>query len=146
VTACSITQVWGGGGEGVGDQFTSAGRTFVAWTVSSARQWIWGSQCLWQLPLQVVDDDLLEVVDVLLIGINSWWIHPLWETAFLCSTKGKKTLETKDTWWTHLWTLLTHAYGQCQKRRPELFHPSYTCIKQNSPCEHLGHNTICFGA
>jgi hypothetical protein len=30
-----------------------------------------------QPPLQVVDDDVLEVVDVLLIGINSWWIHPL---------------------------------------------------------------------
>jgi hypothetical protein len=40
-------------------------------------------QCLRQLPLQVVDDDILEVVDVLLIGINSWWIHPLRETAVL---------------------------------------------------------------
>jgi hypothetical protein len=76
--------------------FTSAGRAFAASVVSCARRWIWRSQCLRQLPLQVVDDDVLEVVDVLLIGINSWWIHPLrenrssligWSTA-----KGKKTL------------------------------------------------------
>jgi hypothetical protein len=57
--------------------FTSAGRTFAAPVVSCARRWIWRSQCLRQLPLQVVDDDILEVVDVLLIEINSWWIHLL---------------------------------------------------------------------
>jgi hypothetical protein len=76
--------------------FTSASQTFAAPVFSCARRWIWRSQCLWQLPLQVVDDDVLEVVDVLLIGINSWRIHPLrenrssqlgWSTA-----KGKKTL------------------------------------------------------
>jgi hypothetical protein len=63
--------------------FTSAGGTFATLIVSCARRWIWRSQCLWQLPLQVVDDDVLQVVDVLLIGINSWWIHPLQETAIL---------------------------------------------------------------
>jgi hypothetical protein len=34
--------------------------------------------------LQVVDDDVLKVVDVLLIGVNSWWIHPLREITVLC--------------------------------------------------------------
>jgi hypothetical protein len=62
--------------------FTNAGRTFAASVISCARRWIWRSQCLRQLPLQVVDDGVLEVVDVLLI--NSWWIHPLRETAVLC--------------------------------------------------------------
>jgi hypothetical protein len=63
--------------------FTSAGGTFATPIVSCGRRWIWRSQCLRQLPLQVVDDDVLQVVDVLLIGINSWWIHPLREAAIL---------------------------------------------------------------
>jgi hypothetical protein len=63
--------------------FISAGRTCVAPVISWARRWIWRSQCLRQLPLQVVDDNVLEVVDVQLIGINSRWIHPLQETAIL---------------------------------------------------------------
>jgi hypothetical protein len=63
--------------------FTSAGGTFAAPAFSCARRWIWRSQCLRQLLFQVVDDDVLEVVNVLLLGINSWWIHPLRETAVL---------------------------------------------------------------
>jgi hypothetical protein len=31
---------------------------------------IWGSKCFVQVPLQVVDDDVVEVVDVILIGVN----------------------------------------------------------------------------
>jgi hypothetical protein len=33
--------------------------------------------------LQVVDDDIVEVVDVILIGINGWGIHPLWEATIV---------------------------------------------------------------
>jgi hypothetical protein len=32
---------------------------------------------------QVEDDNILEVVDVLLIQVNSWGIHPLHETAVI---------------------------------------------------------------
>jgi hypothetical protein len=32
---------------------------------------------------QVEDDNILEVVDVLLIRVNSWGIHPLHETAVI---------------------------------------------------------------
>jgi hypothetical protein len=63
--------------------FTCAGQTFAASVVACARWWIWRRQCLRQPPFQVVDDDILKVVDVLLIGVNSWWIHPLWETTLL---------------------------------------------------------------
>jgi hypothetical protein len=118
--------------------------------ISCARRWMWGSQCLQQLPLEVVDDDIIKVVDVLLIGANSWWIHPLLETAVLCLVeyckRQKNVSKPKKGDETISWTLLTHENGQCQKRRPELFHPSYTCITQNSPCEHLGHNTVCLGS
>jgi hypothetical protein len=31
---------------------------------------IWGSKCFIQMPLQVVNDDVVEVVDVILIGVN----------------------------------------------------------------------------
>jgi hypothetical protein len=89
----NVVLKWGWGGESAGDQsfgggvllvaFTSAGRAFAATVVSCARRWIWRSRCLRQLQLQVVDDDILGVVDVLLIGINSWWTHPLRETTVL---------------------------------------------------------------
>jgi hypothetical protein len=79
--------------------FTSA-RTFTAPVFSCARRWIWRSQCLRQLPLQVVDDDVLEVVDVLLIEINSWQIHPLRETAVLSLggvlQKARKHYQSKE--------------------------------------------------
>jgi hypothetical protein len=74
------TNLWGGV---LLMAFTSVGRTFAAEVVSRARRWIWRSLCLRQLSLQVVDDDVLEVVDVLLIWINSWWIHPLQENVVL---------------------------------------------------------------
>jgi hypothetical protein len=35
------------------------------------------------VPLQVVDDDIVEVVDVILIGVNGWGIHPLWEATIV---------------------------------------------------------------
>jgi hypothetical protein len=73
--------IFRGGGVALVVAFTSAGGTFATPIVSCARRWIWRSQCLRQLPLQVVDDDVLQVVDVLLVGINSWWIHSLRETA-----------------------------------------------------------------
>jgi hypothetical protein len=51
-------------------------------------------------PAQVVDDDVFEVVGVLLIGINSWWIHPLRETAVLCLgvvlQNARKRYQTKE--------------------------------------------------
>jgi hypothetical protein len=50
---------------------TSASRTFAASVVSCARRWIWKSQCLQQLSLYVVDDDILVVVDVLFIGADN---------------------------------------------------------------------------
>jgi hypothetical protein len=31
---------------------------------------IWGSKCFVKAPLEVVDDDVVEVVDVILIGVN----------------------------------------------------------------------------
>jgi hypothetical protein len=80
--------------------FTSASRTFAAPVFSCARRWIWRIQCLRQLPLQVVDDDVLEVVNVLVIGINSWRIHPLRETAVLSLggvlQKARKRYQTKE--------------------------------------------------
>jgi hypothetical protein len=50
--------------------FTSASRKRAALVVSG---------CFVQAPLQVVDDDVVEVVDVILIGVNGWGIHPLRE-------------------------------------------------------------------
>ena len=45
------------------------------------RWWIWTSQCMYELLLEVVDDNVIEIVDVLLIRINSWEIHLLHEVA-----------------------------------------------------------------
>jgi hypothetical protein len=73
--------------------FTGAGRTFAAPVFSWAGRWMWRSQCFRHLPLHDVDDDVLEVVDVLLIGINSWWIHPLRETAVLSLSEYYKKQE-----------------------------------------------------
>jgi hypothetical protein len=39
--------------------------------VSFTRWWIWMSQCLGEILLQDADDDVLEVVDVPLIWLNS---------------------------------------------------------------------------
>jgi hypothetical protein len=33
---------------------------------------VWGSKCFVQAPLQVVHDVIMEVVDVILIGVNGW--------------------------------------------------------------------------
>jgi hypothetical protein len=60
--------------------FTSASRTWAALVVSGT---IWGSKCFVQTPLQVVDDDVMEVVDVILIGVNGWGIHPLREATIV---------------------------------------------------------------
>jgi hypothetical protein len=64
--------------------FTSVGRTGATGGVACARRWIWRSQCILQLLLHVVDDQVLEVVDVPLVGLNGWGIHPLQETAVVC--------------------------------------------------------------
>ena len=88
---------------------------------------IWRSQCRQELLPQVEDDNILEVVDVLLIQVNSWGIHPLHEPSYLV---GRSTAEIEITLVNHKMmkdkghvALLTHAREQCQKRRPELFHP-----------------------
>jgi hypothetical protein len=60
--------------------FTSASRTRAALVVGRK---IWGSKCFVKVPLQVVDDDIVEVVDVILIGVNGWGIHPLWEATIV---------------------------------------------------------------
>jgi hypothetical protein len=54
--------------------FTSGSRTSAALVVGRT---IRGSKCFVQAPLQVVDDDVVEVVDLILIGVNGWGIHPL---------------------------------------------------------------------
>jgi hypothetical protein len=56
--------------------FTSASRTRATLFVSGT---VRGSKCFVHAPLQVVDDDVVEVVDVILIGVNGWGIHPLQE-------------------------------------------------------------------
>jgi hypothetical protein len=57
--------------------FTSANRTRAALVVGGT---IWGSKCFIQAALQVVDEDVVEVVDVIWIGVNGWGIHPLRES------------------------------------------------------------------
>jgi hypothetical protein len=51
--------------------------------VAVGRCRIWRSQCLREFLPQVEYDNILEVVDVLLIRVNSWGIHPLHETAVI---------------------------------------------------------------
>jgi hypothetical protein len=46
-------------------------------SVVFARWWIWRSQCLHEIMLEVEDDDVLKVVDVLLIQINRWGDPPI---------------------------------------------------------------------
>jgi hypothetical protein len=58
--------------------------------------------------LQVVDDDVLKVVDVLLIGVNSWWIHPLREITVLCLGEDDEPKKDDEP---ILWTLLTMHMG-----------------------------------
>jgi hypothetical protein len=56
--------------------FTNASHTRAALVVGET---IWGSKCFVQVLLQVVDDNVVEVVDVILIGVNGWGLHPLRE-------------------------------------------------------------------
>jgi hypothetical protein len=44
---------------------------------------IWRSQCQCEFLPQVEDDNILKVVDVLLLRVNSWGIYPLHETAII---------------------------------------------------------------
>jgi hypothetical protein len=60
--------------------FTSASRTRAALVVGGT---IWGRKCFVQASLQVVDDDVMEVIDVILIGVNGWGIHPLREATIV---------------------------------------------------------------
>jgi hypothetical protein len=60
-----------------------------------------GSKCFVQAPLQVVDDDVVEVVDVILIWVNGWGIHPLREaTIFIIIRELKNTQKmlTNQAW------------------------------------------------
>jgi hypothetical protein len=60
--------------------FTSASCTRATLVVGGT---IWGSKCFVQAPLQVADDDVVEVVDVILIGVDGWGIHLLREATIV---------------------------------------------------------------
>jgi hypothetical protein len=85
---------------------------------------IWRSQCRHEFLPQVEDDNILEVVDILLIRVNSWDPPIARNRSYLVV---RSTAETVITLVNHIMmkdmgqgVLLTHAREQCQKRRPEL--------------------------
>jgi hypothetical protein len=62
---------------------------------------ICGSKCFVQALLQVVDDDGVEVVDVILIGVNGWGIHPLREATVVIivrELKKSQKMLTNQAW------------------------------------------------
>jgi hypothetical protein len=78
--------------------FTSASRTRAALVVDET---IWRRKCFVQAPLQVVDDDVVEVVDVILIGVNGWGIHPLREVTdviIVGELKNTQNMLTNQAW------------------------------------------------
>jgi hypothetical protein len=62
---------------------------------------ICGSKFFVQALLQVVDDDGVEVVDVTLIGVNGWGIHPLREAIVVIivrELKKSQKMLTNQAW------------------------------------------------
>jgi hypothetical protein len=96
--------------------------------VAVGRCRFWRSQCRCEFLPQVEDDNILEVVDVLLIRVNSWGGPPIARNRSYLVVQS--TAETMITLVNHKMmkeeghgVFPTHAREECQKRRPELSHP-----------------------